>query len=84
MLARAAREVEAAVERRRVTPVVRTKFQVVALLVREEHARFRGERTRSQTQRAEQLKRLDGIATILATIGIGLLAAVPALRRRRR
>ena len=42
VLARAVREVEAAVERRRVTPAVRTKFQVVALLVREEHARVRG------------------------------------------
>ncbi len=70
MLARAAREVEAAVERRRVTPAVRTKFQVVALLVREEHARVRGERTSRQTHRAEQIKRLDGIATILATTAV--------------
>ena len=43
LLARAVREVEAAVERRRVTPAVRTKFQVVALLVREEHARVQGD-----------------------------------------
>ena len=70
MLARAVREVEAAVERRRVTPAVRTKFQVVALLVREEHARVQGERTSSQTHRAEQLKRLDGIATILAKTAV--------------
>jgi hypothetical protein len=70
VLARAVREVEAAVERRRVTPAVRTKFQVVALLVREEHARVRGERTRSQTHRAEQIKRLDGIATILAKTAV--------------
>jgi SNF2-related domain/Helicase conserved C-terminal domain len=70
VLARAVREVEAAVERRRVTPAVRTKFQVVALLVREEHARVRGERTRSQTHRAEQRKRLDGIATILAKTAV--------------
>ncbi|MCW2647133.1 MAG: helicase domain protein, partial [Pseudonocardiales bacterium] len=34
VLARAVREVEAAVQRRRVTPAVRTKFQVVALLAR--------------------------------------------------
>ena len=77
MLARAVREVEAAVERRRVTPAVRTKFQVVALLVREEHARVRGGRTSSQAHRAEQLKRLDGIATILAKTAVrdpGLLA----------
>jgi hypothetical protein len=70
VLARAVREVEAAVERRRVTPAVGTKFQVVALLVREERARVRGERTRSQTHRAEQLKRLDGIATILAKTAV--------------
>jgi superfamily II DNA or RNA helicase len=70
VLARAAREVEAAVERRRVTPAARTKFQVVALLVREERARVRGDRTVSQTHRAEQLKRLDGIATILAKTAV--------------
>jgi hypothetical protein len=70
VLARAAREVEAAVERRRVTPPVRTKFQVVALLVREEHARVRGERRSSQVHRVEQIKRLDGIATILAKTAV--------------
>jgi hypothetical protein len=70
VLARAAREVEAAVERRRVTPPVRTKFQVVALLVREEHARVRGERSSSQVHRVEQIKRLDGIATILAKTAV--------------
>ncbi|MDT4919104.1 MAG: hypothetical protein QOI15_6, partial [Pseudonocardiales bacterium] len=70
MLARAVREVEAAVERRRVTPAVRTKFQVVALLVREEHARVQQGRTSSQTHRTEQMRRLDGIATILAKTAV--------------
>ncbi|MDT4976020.1 MAG: hypothetical protein QOG98_1778, partial [Pseudonocardiales bacterium] len=70
MLARAVREVEAAVQRRRVTPAVRTKFQVVALLAREEHARVRREQGSSQAHRAEQLKRLDGIATILAKAAV--------------
>ena len=70
MLARAVREVEATVERRRVTPAVRTKFQVVALLLREENARVRQERTSSQAHRTEQLKRLDGIATILAKTAV--------------
>jgi SNF2 family DNA or RNA helicase len=70
VLARAVREVEATVERRRVTPAVRTKFQVVALLLREENARVRRELTSSQTHRAEQLKRLDGIATILAKTAV--------------
>jgi hypothetical protein len=70
VLARAVREVQAAVERRRVTPAVRTKFQVVALLVREEHARVRGKPSSSQTHRVEQIKRLDGIATILAKTAV--------------
>jgi hypothetical protein len=70
MLARAVREVEAAVERRRVTPAVRTKFQVIALLVRDEHARVQADITSSQTRRAEQQKRLDGIATILAKTAV--------------
>ena len=77
MLARTVREVESAAQRRRVTASVRTKFQVVALLVREEHARIRNEQTGSPSHRSEQLKRLDGIAKILATTAVldsGLLA----------
>jgi SNF2 family DNA or RNA helicase len=70
MLARAVREVEAAVERGRVTSAVRMKFQVVALVVREEHARVRGDQSSSQSHRAGQLKRLDGIATILAKTAV--------------
>ncbi|NEM06177.1 SNF2-related protein [Geodermatophilus normandii] len=77
VLARTVREVEAAAERGRVTPSVRTRFQVVALLLREEHARVRGDEGSSDTRRAEQLKRLDGVATILAKTAVrdaGLLA----------
>jgi SNF2-related domain/Helicase conserved C-terminal domain len=70
MLARAVRAVEAAVERGRVTPAVRTKFQVVALLVREEHARVRAEQTSGQGRRADKLKRLDGIGTMLAKTAV--------------
>ncbi len=70
VLARTVREVEAAAERGRVTPAVRTRFQAVALLVREEHARVRAEGSGSPTHRAEQLKRLDGIATILARTAV--------------
>jgi hypothetical protein len=66
VLARAVREVEAAVERGAVMASVRTKFQVVALLVREERARVRADETLNETKRAEELKRLDGVATILA------------------
>ncbi|HET6876472.1 MAG TPA: DEAD/DEAH box helicase [Jatrophihabitans sp.] len=59
------------------TPAVRTKFQAIALLVREERDRIRDGRAGSQTHQAEQLKRLDGIATILAKTAVrdaGLLA----------
>jgi superfamily II DNA or RNA helicase len=66
VLARAVREVETAVQRGPVAPSVRTKFQVVALLVREERAQVKADVTSSEAHRAEQLKRLDGVATILA------------------
>ena len=66
VLARAVREVEAAAHRGPVRPAVRTKFQAVALLVREERARVQADRGSSDTRRGEQLKRLDGVATILA------------------
>jgi hypothetical protein len=70
VLARAVREVEAAAGNGSVTPAVRTRFQVVALLLREEHARVRAEETGSDAHRAERLKRLDGIATILAKTAV--------------
>jgi hypothetical protein len=66
VLARAVREVEAAVQRGAVMASVRTKFQVVALLVREERARVRSDESLAETKRGEELKRLDGVATILA------------------
>jgi SNF2 family DNA or RNA helicase len=65
-LARAVREVEAAVQRRSIAPSTRTKFQVVALLAREERLRLKADTTLTEARRGEQLKRLDGIATILA------------------
>ncbi len=70
MLARAVREVEGAVQRGSVTSSVRTKFQVVGLLVREERARVKADGTSTEAQRAEQLKRLDGVATILAQTAV--------------
>jgi superfamily II DNA or RNA helicase len=76
VLSRTVREVEAAVGRGRVTPAVRAKFQAVALLLRDERARVR-ELPGNGSRRAEQLKRLDGIAAILATTAVqdaGLLA----------
>ncbi len=66
VLARAVRAVEGAVQRGPVLPSVRTRFQVVALLVREERARVKADTTSTEAQRSAQLKRLDGVATILA------------------
>ncbi len=69
LLARSVREVEASVRRGRVTPSVRAKFQAVALLLREERARVQAAAI-GEGQRGEALKRLDGIATILATTAV--------------
>jgi SNF2-related domain/Helicase conserved C-terminal domain len=76
VLARTARKLEAAALRGRVTPAVRTKFQAVAMLLRDERARVRAA-PGNGSHRAEQLKRLDGIAAILAATAVrdaGLLA----------
>ncbi|MGC4941410.1 DEAD/DEAH box helicase [Kribbella sp. DT2] len=66
VLARAVREVEAAVERGAIVPSIRTKFQVIGLLVRQERAQVNSDATATDAYRAEQLRRLDGVATILA------------------
>lgn len=67
ILARAVREVENAAERgAKVSPANRTKFQVSALLVREERARVKDDREVPDSERAEVLKRLDGLAGIMA------------------
>lgn len=67
ILARAVREVENAAERGgKVSPSNRTKFQVAALLVREERARVKEDREVPEGERAEVLKRLDGLAGIMA------------------
>ena len=70
VLARAVKEVEAALRSGRATPATRTKFQVVALILRDERARVRAEETISDALRAERLKRLDGIATTLAMTAV--------------
>ncbi len=70
MLARAVREVQAEVARGPARPSVRTKFQVVALLVREERARVMGDGASTEAYRATQLKRLDGVATSLAKAAV--------------
>ncbi len=66
LLARAVREVEASAQRGKATPANRTKFHVIALLMREERARVKTEEGVSENERAETLKRLDGVAAILA------------------
>jgi hypothetical protein len=57
--------VELAVQRGRLRASTRGTFQAVALLVREERARIQAA-SLSEARRAEQLKKLDGVATILA------------------
>ncbi|GEA89797.1 DEAD/DEAH box helicase [Cellulomonas cellasea] len=68
VLAGVAREVESAVQRPPTRPAIRTKFQVVALLVREERTRVKADATLSEAKRTQELKRLDGVATMLAKI----------------
>ncbi|MCM6763503.1 DEAD/DEAH box helicase [Rathayibacter sp. ZW T2_19] len=66
ILARRVREVEAKAQTGKVGPTNRTKFLVIALLMREERKRVKVDTELSDSQRAEEMKRLDGIATILA------------------
>jgi hypothetical protein len=66
ILARKVREVEQKAQKGKLGPTNRTKFQVIALLMREERARVKGDPEVTDSARAELLKRLDGIAQILA------------------
>jgi hypothetical protein len=66
ILARKVREVEAKAQRGKLGPTNRVKFQVIAFLVREERARVKADPDIADSARAELLKRLDGVATILA------------------
>ncbi|MDN4489436.1 DEAD/DEAH box helicase [Demequina sp. SYSU T00068] len=68
VLAGIAREVDGAVRTPPTRPAVRTKFQVVALLVREERARVKADPELAAAKREQELKRLDGVATLLARI----------------
>ncbi|HUS22435.1 MAG TPA: DEAD/DEAH box helicase [Aeromicrobium sp.] len=67
VLARVVREVEADVRRGRVGQATRAKFQAVAMLTREERTKVKADPDVTEAFRTEQLRRLDGIATILAT-----------------
>ena len=94
ILARTAREVESAVQKGPLRAPNRTRFQVAALLLREERARVKADPELTESERSNEQKRLDGLAGILAktaardTSLIGLLAedavvppAAKALRR---
>ena len=66
VLARGVREIEHAAERGKVPPAGRTKFRVIAMLMREERAHAKTDPDLTEAERADVLKRLDGVATILA------------------
>jgi SNF2 family DNA or RNA helicase len=66
VLAQAVREVERAVTSRQLTSGQRSRYQAVALLARAERTRVRADDTLTDQQRDTMLKRLDGVATILA------------------
>jgi len=66
VLARAAREVETAVQKGPLKPANRARFQVATLLLREERARVKVDPALTDSERANEQKRLDGLAGILA------------------
>nr|WP_246150141.1 DEAD/DEAH box helicase [Agromyces intestinalis] len=66
ILARKVREVEQKAQKNKLGPTNRQKFQVIALLMREERARVKADHETPDAARVELLKRLDGIAQILA------------------
>ncbi|MBO9577546.1 MAG: DEAD/DEAH box helicase [Microbacteriaceae bacterium] len=94
ILARTAREVESAVQKGPLKPANRARFQVAALLLREERARVKADKDITEAERQNEQKRLDGLAGILAktaardTSLIGLLsedaAITPAAKALRR
>nr|WP_222710454.1 DEAD/DEAH box helicase [Quadrisphaera setariae] len=63
------REVQQAVKTGRLTPAVRSRFQAVALLLREERARVQGAAI-TEARRSERLKRLDQVAAQLAVAAV--------------
>ncbi len=67
VLARTVREVEGRVRRGSTRASDHATFQAIALLAREERTRVKGDKSLGEAHVAEQLKRLDGIGTILAT-----------------
>ena len=68
VLAKAVRDVESRAQRGPLNHAQRTRFQVIGLLVRDERNRVKTDTEMTDAVRAEQMKRLDGVATILAKI----------------
>ena len=60
------RGLEGESQRARLRPSSRSKFQAVALLAREERSRTKVAEELTESQRADRLKRLDAVATVLA------------------
>ena len=79
ILARKVREVEAKAQKGKLGPTNRVKFQVIAFLVREERARVKADSEISDGTRAELLKRLDGVAQILAKTAARDTSIIPLL-----
>jgi hypothetical protein len=65
VLAKAVREVEVAVQKGQGIQH-RSRYQAIALLARQERTRVRADQEITEAQRDTELKRLDGVATILA------------------
>ncbi|MBB4070996.1 DEAD/DEAH box helicase [Leucobacter sp. OH2974_COT-288] len=78
-LALAVREVEASAQRGKATAANRTRFHVVALLMREERTRIKTATDVPEAEKAETLKRLDGIAAILAKAAANDTSLIPLL-----
>lgn len=70
VLTRAVQEVRSALGNGRVTASTRTKFQAVALALRDERARVRADEELTDARRNDRLKRLDDIATDLAKTAV--------------
>lgn len=79
ILARKVREVEAKAQKGKLGPTNRVKFQVIAFLVREERARVKADTEITDATRAELLKRLDGVAQILAKTAARDTSIIPLL-----
>lgn len=67
VLAQAVRGVENDAKRGRLTMTSKATFQAVAILTRQERTRLKSDASLNEAKRGEQIKRLEGIATILAT-----------------